>query len=74
MRKTSGQLKPKSAIISAEMEKQILVYFKSTKDNRTTEVAKHFGVSPHQVSRILDVYFDKTRQKIYESHKSKEKT
>lgn len=74
MRKTSGQLKltRKPVFITGEKEKEILAYFKSTKDNRMTVVAAHFGVSTHQVSRIVDVDIDKNRIKMYESHKPKE--
>jgi DNA-directed RNA polymerase specialized sigma subunit len=65
MRKTSGQLKlkRKPVFISGEKEKEILEYFKSNHDNRTSVVAKHFEVSEHQVSRIIDVHFDRTRIK-----------
>lgn len=73
MRKTSEQLKVKRipVFVTGDMEKEILAYFKSTKDNRMTVVADKFGVSAHQVSRIVDADIDKTRLKIYESHKSK---
>lgn len=63
MRKTSRQLKPKPAFITGEKEKEILTYFKTQKDNRTSVVAKHFEVSEHQVNRILDVHFDRTKIK-----------
>lgn len=71
MRKTSQQLKVKRipVFITGDMEKEILAYFKSNKDNRMTVVAEKFGVSAHQVSRIVDVDIDKTRLKLYESHK-----
>jgi len=59
----------KPIAITGEKEKEILAYFKSTKDNRVKVVAEHFGVSCHQVSRIVDVDIDKTRLKLYESHK-----
>lgn len=70
MRKTTNQLKEKriTVFITGEMEKEILAYFKSNKDNRMTVVAERFGVSAHQVSRIVDVHLDKTRLKINESH------
>ena len=66
MRKTSGQLKPKFAIISPKKEQEIIKYFKTENDNRTSVIAKYFKVSKHQVARIIDVYFDKIRMKIYE--------
>ena len=69
MRKTSKQTKPRIAFITGEKEKEILTYFKTQKDNRTSVVAEHFGVSNHQVNRILDIHFDRT--KTNESHKSK---
>lgn len=69
MRKTSRQLNRTTVIITGEKEKEILAYFKSTKDNRMKVVAEHFGVSTHQVSRIVDVDIDKNRIKMYESHK-----
>jgi len=73
MRKTSEQLKVKrkSVFITGDMEKEILAYFKSNKDNRMTVVAERFGVSAHQVSRIVDVHLDKTRLKINESRNTK---
>lgn len=55
--------------ITGEKEKEILAYFKSAKDNRVDTVAAHFGVSAHQVNRIVDVDIDKKRLKLYESHK-----
>lgn len=63
MRKTTAQLnRAKRCIaISADKEKEILIYFKTQKDNRTTVVAEHFGVSNHQVNRILDIHFDRTK-------------
>ena len=66
MRKTSGQLNPNVAIISPKKEKEIIKYFKTENDNRTSVIAKYFKVSKHQVARIIDVYFDKIRMKIYE--------
>ena len=73
MRKTTRQLKEirKPVFITGDMEKDILEYFKTNKDNRMTVVAGHFGVSTHQVSRIVDVDIDNKRLKIYESHKQK---
>ena len=61
MRKTSRQLNRTTVIMTGELEKEILTYFKTQKDNRTTVVAGHFGVSNHQVNRILDVHFDRTK-------------
>ena len=61
MRKTSRQLNRTTVIMTGELEKEILTYFKTQKDNRTTVVAEHFGVSNHQVNRILDVHFDRTK-------------
>jgi len=67
MRKTSGQLTLKTpAIISKKKEEEIIKYFKTENDNRTSVIAKYFNVSKHQVARIIDVYFDKIRMKIYE--------
>lgn len=60
----------KLVLITGEKEKEILAYFKSAKDNRVATVAAHFGVSAHQVNRIVDVDIDKTRLKLYESYKS----
>lgn len=68
MRKTSRRLESRPAFITGEKEKEILIYFKSTKDNRMTVVAEHFGVSAYQVSRIVDVDIDKKRMKLYEPH------
>lgn len=59
----------KPIAITGEKEKEILAYFKTAKDNRVATVAAHFGVSAHQVNRIVDVDIDKTRLKLYESHK-----
>lgn len=61
----------KTVFITGEKEKEILAFFKSTKDNRIVAVAEHFGVSAHQVSRIVDVDLDKKRLKLYESNNSK---
>lgn len=61
MRKTSRQLNRTTVIMTGELEKEILTYFKTQKDNRTTVVAEHFGVSNHQVNRILDIHFDRTK-------------
>lgn len=65
MRKTTAQLNraKRCVSISADKEKEILTYFKTQKDNRTTVVAEHFGVSNHQVNRILDIHFDRTKIK-----------
>jgi len=65
MRKTTAQLNraKRCVSISADKEKEILKYFKTQKDNRTTVVAEHFGVSNHQVNRILDIHFDRTKIK-----------
>lgn len=63
MRKTSRQLNRTTVIMTGELEKEILTYFKTQKDNRTSVVAGHFGVSEHQVNRILDVHFDRTKTK-----------
>jgi len=65
MRKTTAQLNRinRCVSISADKEKEILTYFKTQKDNRTSVVAGHFGVSNHQVNRILDIHFDRTKTK-----------
>jgi len=54
------------ALISPKKEQEIIKYFKTENDNRTSVIAKYFKVSKHQVARIIDVYFDKIRMKIYE--------
>lgn len=54
------------AIISLKKEQEIIKYFKTENDNRTSVIAKYFKISNHQVARIIEVYYDQIRMKIYE--------
>jgi DNA-directed RNA polymerase specialized sigma subunit len=56
----------KPALISSKKEQEIIKYFKTEKDNRTSVIADYFKVSKHQVARIIEVYYDKIRMNIYD--------
>ena len=61
----SKKLKP-PALISPKKEQEIIKYFKTENDNRTSVIAKYFNVSKHQVARIIEVYYDKIKMKMYD--------
>jgi len=45
--------------ITANHEKfdDVITYFKTNKDNRTSVIAEHFNIGKHQVSNIIDTYY-----------------
>lgn len=61
-----AKLKKQPAIISPKKEQEIIKYFKTENDNRTSVIAKYFKVSKHQVARIIEVHYDKIKMKMYD--------
>lgn len=42
---------------------EVIAYFKTNKDNRTSVIAEHFNIGKHQVSNIIDTYYASLKPK-----------
>lgn len=47
----------KPFIVSIEMEIEIIEYFKSKKDNRTSVISKHFKVPKSRIDAIINNHY-----------------
>lgn len=51
--------------LTADHEKfdDVVAYFKTHKDNRTTVIAEYFNMGTHQVSNIIDTHYARLKPK-----------